>query len=509
MAHSTERWSSSLPVLLLALACSGGSERPAAPAAADAAIAFTHVPQTVACIEITAQGAWSVTRRFDVAGATAVDLTVNGLSTGRVRFSGRAFAGGCASSDAVVPTWTGGPVEATLSPGVVTRVALRMRPAQGVATVGVDFESPFTCDAELPGAWWLVGVKTGTTVDVEGVAADTDAFPGAELDGDWVTFRPPLDVFDFLPTPYTQSGIDRIPSELRITTVLGRDGEVCAGVFGGTEAQALSLFGDAYDPFGVEHSSWGFQNNNFENFDFATVRLDAVDQPRDYRIGIDPRNTALGSEVAYRYAVAFNHGYAAGGPVNFTELYDERTWGLESGFAEPVIIAQSSIQFACIDPGGKYAEVLAHAWNPSPGQRCRVTTSRDFDLAYSPAARAVWLEALAVNDNSAYSRVLLDGVVEVAEGPVGSWRGLHHLFNTYPSHVRLEVDMPWSGSYATVRLAVLGESAALPGEGAVDLLEPREEADGVVNPPDSPDQNPPPQTMTFQPGWNPSPVATF
>ncbi|MFT3774233.1 MAG: hypothetical protein QM820_53400 [Minicystis sp.] len=108
-----------------------------------AQIAITQVPfdGSVGCIAVTATGATTVTRKTDVTPGSGSILTLSGLPTGTVSFTGNAYAGPCAQvSPASVPTWVSDPVLAMISHQPVL-VTLSMR-RNGQATVGVDFDDP-------------------------------------------------------------------------------------------------------------------------------------------------------------------------------------------------------------------------------------------------------------------------------------------------------------------------------------------------------------------------------
>src|SRR5262245_2036939 len=61
-------------------------------------VAITMVPADVGCIALTATGtARTASRQFDVAPGASSVLTMPGVPTGSVVFSGQAFAGACAA----------------------------------------------------------------------------------------------------------------------------------------------------------------------------------------------------------------------------------------------------------------------------------------------------------------------------------------------------------------------------------------------------------------------------
>jgi hypothetical protein len=129
-----------LSIVLLA-AASGCEQRPAADGdLGQVTIALTQVPANVACLRITAAGSRTVQSAFAVMPGQPSTLTVTGLPTGQVSFSGEAFSTACASLVMTsVPEWVGGPVTASVTSTSSVSVPLVLRP-NGRATVGVDFQ---------------------------------------------------------------------------------------------------------------------------------------------------------------------------------------------------------------------------------------------------------------------------------------------------------------------------------------------------------------------------------
>lgn len=107
---------------------------------ASAVVAITSVPTGVQCVSITATGSRAVTSTFTVMTGQAATLSMQGLPTGSVTFTGNAFAATCpAVLPSDVPTFVGVPTVAQLSTASVTQVTLPMA-KNGRASVTVDFE---------------------------------------------------------------------------------------------------------------------------------------------------------------------------------------------------------------------------------------------------------------------------------------------------------------------------------------------------------------------------------
>jgi hypothetical protein len=112
--------------------------------------AIDNVPTdgSVACISITATGAFSTTQSFDVMPGESTVFTLDGISTGTVRFDGSAYPTACAAVTPMsTPTWVSAPVLATVTTGQLTMVTLDMNQAGG-AGVDVGFNQPPPCRAE-------------------------------------------------------------------------------------------------------------------------------------------------------------------------------------------------------------------------------------------------------------------------------------------------------------------------------------------------------------------------
>jgi YVTN family beta-propeller protein len=110
-------------------------------------IAITDVPADVHCLRITAAGdTRTVVVVHDVSPAQSAVFALNGLPVGVVTFTGEAFGGSCAAvNDTTIPDWISDPVEAAISSGQVTPVALRLH-RNGRASVSVGFDDSGPAD---------------------------------------------------------------------------------------------------------------------------------------------------------------------------------------------------------------------------------------------------------------------------------------------------------------------------------------------------------------------------
>ena len=170
-------------VCLAVAACSGTTPGPANIEVRDVEVAalFT-VPSTgVSCIRITASNPRRTsTTDFGVTGgASSSSLTLHGVPTGNVVFSGAAFADSCTFISATSgPTWISDDVTAAVSPGGPPPTVTLHFHGVGAAQVGVDFgNDTYTAST-------LAGNGTQGATDGIGSAARFEGPNGIALDGD-------------------------------------------------------------------------------------------------------------------------------------------------------------------------------------------------------------------------------------------------------------------------------------------------------------------------------------
>jgi hypothetical protein len=171
-----------LSVYLAMGACSTNQDAPGIEVKdVDVAALFTVPPDGVSCIRITASSPKrTATSDFGVtAGGGTASLSMHGVPTGEVVFSGAAYPDQCGFifSGSTV-SWVSDPVTTTVTPGGFTSITLKFH---GVATVsaGVDFgdESPYTVST-------IAGNGTQGSADGFGTAARFEGPNGIALDGD-------------------------------------------------------------------------------------------------------------------------------------------------------------------------------------------------------------------------------------------------------------------------------------------------------------------------------------
>ena len=122
-------------------ACQVGCSAPTPPEEVSTVrVTITVVPADVSCINLTAAGTTrTVERTFDVAAGASSVLAMNGIPTGDVVFTGRAFSTACAAvPPGANPVWISDPVTAPVVSGTAADVALVMR-RNANANVSVDF----------------------------------------------------------------------------------------------------------------------------------------------------------------------------------------------------------------------------------------------------------------------------------------------------------------------------------------------------------------------------------
>ena len=107
--------------------------------AGEAQATIKQVPAQVACVQIIVAGSRTVERDFDVVAGQSSGLSLPGLPTGAVVFTGAAFGAACSGIAGATPSWQSAPVSTVLAAGAVTPVSLLLVKS-GAASVGVDFQ---------------------------------------------------------------------------------------------------------------------------------------------------------------------------------------------------------------------------------------------------------------------------------------------------------------------------------------------------------------------------------
>jgi hypothetical protein len=123
---------------------------------AEVTLALTEAPDDVRCVVITASTDHPDRRRFDVVPGQSTIFPIQRLSPGVVVFDVDAFEAPCATA-AAVPNWIGGPMTATLNPGVNDTITIDMH-RNSQLTVNVNFDGGVapTC----AGAGWACAADT-------------------------------------------------------------------------------------------------------------------------------------------------------------------------------------------------------------------------------------------------------------------------------------------------------------------------------------------------------------
>jgi hypothetical protein len=129
---------------------------------------ITNVPSQIACIRINIKGATrNVERKFSVSAGQSATLTMSGLPTGEVTFTGDAFPQLCSSvSSSTAPSWSSDPTTVVLWAGSMSTVSLKFQRTSNV-TVTVDFVE----DAG-GGPFDLAGSRDGGALDFAGSSPD-------------------------------------------------------------------------------------------------------------------------------------------------------------------------------------------------------------------------------------------------------------------------------------------------------------------------------------------------
>ena len=159
---STYRYRSvvlALGSLTAAAGCSADSESDPS-SVGSASVAITQAPSDVGCIEITAQGNRIVTRSFDLVPGASTVFNMNGLPTGVVNFSGKAFNLACDRiATNASPGWVSDVATVEILPNLLANVMLTMR-RNGKAGLGIDWET----DPPQPDVYEPFGYASGETL---------------------------------------------------------------------------------------------------------------------------------------------------------------------------------------------------------------------------------------------------------------------------------------------------------------------------------------------------------
>lgn len=112
-----------------------------------------QIPSDISCIQIIAEGSIRQANLFPVTPGAASTITMPGVPSGSVKFSGAAYPIACASvTPSTVPTWIADPKTVTIVSGSTTNLTLSMRPA-GNAGVTVDFVGGAGSGGVVLGVW--------------------------------------------------------------------------------------------------------------------------------------------------------------------------------------------------------------------------------------------------------------------------------------------------------------------------------------------------------------------
>jgi len=174
-------------------ACSGSEQKTVQ--MADARVnALFNAPAGVSCIQLIASApSRTAARTFSVTpGQTTLALTMNGVPTGTVMFSGQAFGIACAFVDVTTqPTWVADDLTLQVSPGPPVSVQLNFH-ARSNATVGVNFAGEAYTVTTIAGVGGTPGTADGIGAAARfagpnncALSADrTKLFVGDRNDGD-------------------------------------------------------------------------------------------------------------------------------------------------------------------------------------------------------------------------------------------------------------------------------------------------------------------------------------
>ena len=111
-----------------ALLCACAGPEGTATDLAEASVSLTQAPSDASCLSIAVIGAErTLERHFDLTASGRIVFALDGLPSGEVIFTARAYGSVCSAVTAAsAHTWYGIPVRATLVPGQPANVTIAM-----------------------------------------------------------------------------------------------------------------------------------------------------------------------------------------------------------------------------------------------------------------------------------------------------------------------------------------------------------------------------------------------
>jgi len=344
--------------------------------------------------------------------------------------------------------------------------------------------------AKLMSAHLAVRVETGTAVDIQAIAKDRATFPNTIVDEDRVTFEIPSRWFNY--DAYTNSGIQPLPRGIRLKMTISKDGTFECGAFAGEPGDALAMFVDTLRDEGAI-DFFGFANC-YDAY-LRPLPLEPAETCLHPYTCLDRRQNGLACAVAMVYWTCATKEYIDGEADTFEQLYG-RNWWFWNGCGSPITVLKSCLYCDTSKAGKKGFSARANSlWCPKQDAASAKESSfaRAFDLNYRDA-KAAALILHALNDNGQTAQIDLDGKTMLKEGGRERTIGRAIQRNAFPKSVKLAVERPQGTSCTSVVVAQLG--------GELEATNIREQVDGVNNPPDSNDDNPPPMTLHLPTGWS-------
>jgi len=272
---------------------------------------------------------------------------------------------------------------------------------------------------------------------------------------------------------------------------ISKEGVFECGAVGQTQGDVLAMFVDTTSGIGGKPSS---PFTNAHDFSLRTVHFERPTEFAHAYTRMDRRQNGLSCAIAKAYWMCVTKGYLQGGPATFRELY-ERTWWTHNACGAPISVLKSCLYCDLRPQDEGPSRYISQLWCPAKrgtsGENLKLF--RTFDLSWRNA-KATCLIARVDNDGSSAAQVWMDDEMLLDESGLGASIGRRIRLNAVPKSVKLVVNDPTKATCAYVVAAQLG--------GVLEAANFRENVNGLDNPTDSYDNNPPPMVLHIPPGWS-------
>ena len=310
--------------------------------------------------------------------------------------------------------------------------------------------------------------ETNAEVDVDRIVADVSF--NATRQGEFAVWERGLN--DVLPQLPGFTYWDVFPTSLKLRFAVNSQGEFYVGTVGSNiDSEHLSVLTDGM---------W-----NFPVVDYDILYT-----------GPNERQNMLcyGFKEEWLKKIKLK-GYAKGGPENFQEIMNLSYISLQNRFVKPIYIVFSAV---CHDHVGdsEWGLKVRPRWSPATTVGGSKTLERNFEIYYS-GLNGSFVSLRTDVDNGNSSEIYFDDVLilnQINWGPK-----IKRISGLTPNKVYIKNTSVWSGQIGVFRGAFIAES--------ITFNNIWEKENGVLNPINSFDKNPPPDVFKINVGINESGVA--